>query len=416
VAFHRAGADGIFRSITEATFQVENVGSSHITATYRDNGKYQVGITDIIGVPVYTTGGLDIEAVSPVGSRVPVVASGRLWIASSTGIQFSKNFVPGTATEDRIVPEFNEGFQFVTPSGEEPTGMAPMDGKMIAFTAGEIWAVAGRGPDKGGAGNDHSLMTKVSSDVGCNNPHSVVVGPFGVMFQSASGIHTLSRGMEVNYSGRSIEESFAGMTVTSAVLVPGEQQVRFTSIDSQDNSFCFVFDYTMEAWFVWTLSELGKVVSACMHAGSYYCLQDTGQVWKENYLSGYDNSVFFGQSVQTAWVQTAGQHGWQSLRHVILAADKMDATGLSISVDYDFGTKSEARAWTDAELLTFDNSAMVNPKLHTQFKKCHAFRITVTEAFDAATVAARGMRMFGIVVDVAQKKGTFKAGQAHGGS
>ncbi len=415
---YRQGSDGVSRRINEPTIHIENIDTASGTASFNDEGKFYTG--SVLGAPLYTTDGAEIEAVSPEGARIVKVSNGRLWFGDMyrrERVQFSKRFAPVTATEDAKAPETNEAFGFVLPSGLEITAMETMDGKSFIFSKTEINVVAGSGPDAGGGSDDHSNIRTVAADVGAAFPH-VTKTPFGIMFVAQSGIHLLDRSHSVVYKGESVQDKLNSYpTVTSAVLVESEKQVRFTCENASNESVCLVYDYRMDAWSVWDLINLGDVVGACMHNNVYHILSSDGSVWKENYATGYDNAVtFFGMVVKMPWVQYAGQHGWQSIKYAAFLAEKKDATKFQVEIAHDFKSSvSETVSWDNATMNTFDSitSNVINPKFHPATKKCHSYQIVIKELEDAATVTGRGFRLLGVRFEIAKLRGVYKPGESH---
>ena len=105
-----------------------------------------------------------------------------------------------------------------------------MDEKLVIFKESAIFYLSGDGPNNLGQQDTFIKPELVSSDIGCININSVVLTPDGLMFKSKKGIYLLSRSMQLAYIGANVE-AFNDLKVSSAIVVPEENQVRFTTLD-----------------------------------------------------------------------------------------------------------------------------------------------------------------------------------------
>lgn len=150
---------------------------------------------------------------------------------------------------------FNAAFTIIVPDfGGSITGLAIMNDALVVLKERAIYRVRGAGPNNtlsdGGSFFDPEL---VSNEVGLVGQRSIVVAPFGVMFQSPRGIYLLTSGYQLEYVGASLEGLTGSQAVSTtnaingAVLLTLDQQVRFTS-----DSITWVFDYYHKIWTVYT--------------------------------------------------------------------------------------------------------------------------------------------------------------------
>ena len=105
-----------------------------------------------------------------------------------------------------------------------------MDEKLVIFEDDRIFYLTGSGPNATGQQNNFSDPQLVTSDVGCSNTRSIVQTPKGLMFMSNKGIYLLDRGLSTHYIGAPVE-AYNSLTITSAILIQDENQVRFTASD-----------------------------------------------------------------------------------------------------------------------------------------------------------------------------------------
>ena len=407
VILYRAGSDNIAKRITAPTRVVHNVDTGHYTGVITDLGQTQ-------GPTLYTDGGSEIEAVMPEGARIPVVVNDRLWLGDlyrRTRVQYSKPVVPGSATETALAPEFNEGFGMLTPSGDEVTGMAELDDKLLAFTARAVYVLSGSGPDDGGAGSDFSDLTIVSADAGCIEARSVVSYPEGVFFQSKRGIYQLSRGLQVQYIGAPVEDTLAAFpTITSAVVVPKETEVRFTATNAAGtDGRVIVYNYDEKKWAVWQLTGPGggdvALVGACVHKDVYHAVTSGGIVWQEQAASWLDDGTqYVPLRVESSWLQGGRQSGWQRIKNVIALCDEKDAHNLTLEVRNNFEDgSSQVATWSAADIAALSVEQL---RLRVRRQKCTAIKAILYDS-DAgpATTTGEGYTVAGLVMEIGIKKG-----------
>jgi hypothetical protein len=136
--------------------------------------------------------------------------------------------------------------------GGAVTALAVSQETLVAFCERAIYRVRGTGPDNTGQNGTYFDPELVTAEVGCLGQRSVVVAPFGTMFQSERGFQLLDPGVTtVEYIGAPLEgltgsdnPSSPGVTVTGAVLLPMEQHVRFAG-----GGGMWVYDYWHKQWF-----------------------------------------------------------------------------------------------------------------------------------------------------------------------
>ncbi len=153
-----------------------------------------------------------------------VASSTRLWGigADSPGTVFySKLF------EEFIAPEFSS--VLVMPLGDERTltAIGKLDDKIVVFERDEIHIIYGQGPDNTGQGQDFAINS-ITTDVGCEDPDSVVETPVGLMFyHKPRGFYMLTRNLEVKFIGGGVEDLSRALDIVDATLDPSESEVRF---------------------------------------------------------------------------------------------------------------------------------------------------------------------------------------------
>jgi len=413
---YRSDADGNYVRVSDPIRAIPNTGSAWYCDVYRDLG------TGDDGEVVYTQSGAEVGAIAPEGARIAMVDGRRVWLGGfyrRDRVQYSKQANPGTANEDAIAPEFNEAFSFILPSGKRCTGLARLDSKVVAFTADEVYIIAGRGPDDGGRNNDFSGLTTISSAAGCMEPRSVVTFAGGVLFQSKAGIYLLSRDLRLSFIGDAVSDELTSYpTITSAVAVPKRTQVRFTCLNAAaDGSIVLVYDYGAKAWTQWEPKDSGgselALVGGCIHNDVYYVLEADGTVWKEDSSTYYDDATQFApMEVELSWLQAARQSGWQRVRELAALCARKDPHDLKISIYQDFETSpSQTYTWTEAIIATMAQPAVrLQPVMRVQRQKCTAIRARIEDIESGSTSTGQGYDLVGFMLEVQEKRGAVKAG------
>lgn len=406
---------GVFKRVTEPKRYEPNINTSNVMEGLEDYGQD-------LAESIYTTGGAEIEAVCPEGARFVAVAAGRLWLGDSwrrDRVSYSKPIAPGSAAEQAIAPEFNEGFTYLLDSGQSVTAMASLDDKLIVFTASRIYMITGDGPDNGGRNNTFSGLTLINGDSGCIDARSIASTPEGIFYQSDAGIMLLGRGLDVRYVGGPVEDELNDYPyVSSAVVVPDQTQVRFT-VEDQDpdarQGCVLVFDYTMGVWCKWEVysaaSTLVAPVSACLHDGTYYIMDEDSQVWRYSTTTYADNStVYVPMTVETGWLQLAEQAGWKRVRRVDVMARKQNSHQLKVELFTDFNsTATTSHTFTNAAITAMpDESNVLLAAITPVVQKCSAIKVRVSCLDEGSTPNSAGYSLAGFTLEYGIKRGKMR--------
>jgi hypothetical protein len=273
---------------------------------------------------LYTTGGT-LDNFTVPSCDVVRVYKNRLFVAGlerESDVLFSKAHV----TDEGVA--FSDLFNLqVGNQGGAVTALAVLDEKLVLFKETSIYILTGDGPTDTGAQNDFLVPQQIASDVGCTEPESIVETPNGVMFKSAKGIYILSRSLQVEYVGAKVEE-FNALNVSGAVVVPDQNQVRFTTTQGRS----LVYDYFFQVWTTFTNQE---AVSAVGWQNDFVFLKSNGEAWQES--SSYnDAGSVIRTRIATQWFQTGGLQGFQRCYMGVLIGEYVGEHRLRVRVAYDF--------------------------------------------------------------------------------
>ncbi len=290
-------------------------------------------------------------------------------------------------------PGFNEALTLSF--SEEKTALASLNAVLVVLGEDGIDVVHGEGPDDTGAGT--WTVQRVQTDVGCVNPRSVVTTPMGVLFQSRRGIELLSSGLEVSWVGHSVDDTLAAYpTITSAVLVAAEEEVRFTCNEADgSNGIVLVWDYGYKIWFVRRYKDVADTatvdvafVDAALIDGVYTMLTAGGQVYRETTAHKLDNGTgYVEMDIILANISAQpGRSGWANanlgfsrVKDITLLGTSVTNHDLKVSVAHDY---SASYAYTKT-FIAGSAATTVGPKelcrTSPATQKCQAIKIRIQD-------------------------------------
>ncbi len=365
---------------------------------------------------VYTAGDIKDDAQPPAPYTMMLHKS-RLWVidGSRREVWFSKSFQDDIG----VAPGFSPDFRLVF--DEDLTALGGIDDKHIFFSLYGIWALSGDGPAPNGANNDFGTPVRLQTDVGCKTARSVVSVPDGLMFEAARGIYLLTRGLELVWIGRPIQDLLQTYTeCTSAVLVPDHNQVRFSFNNADgDEGVVVVYDYVEKAWthfeYADGVTARTPIADACLHNNAYTFVVPAGRVYREataHSLDGGAAGSWVSMAIETAWWHAEGPLAYQSVRNFRLDGISVSNHDLSVSIGFDGSTSYQEgpRTWLAGTPVT-----AVGPIEHGNVsigtrRKCRSIRFKIEDAtptnpgtYPVGTGEGAILDMMGI--EVGRKKG-----------
>lgn len=294
------------------------------TGTFIDTGSVLSAANLAVQEVLYTTGGV-IENTAPPASKCLTSYRGRLFLGGledRNSMAYSKPHVygEGLAFSDFFVQRCDS-------RGGDIRSLAAMDDKLVIFKKDVIFTMVGDGPVDTGVNNDYADPQLVATDVGCSTPNSIVLMPNGLMFKSDKGIYLLDRSLSTSYIGAAVER-FNDLTITSAVVMEDQNEVRFTTSDG----VCLVYNYFYNLWSWFTNYE---AVSAVGSSSGYYHLKSDGTLRIED-TSYNDAGSTYKMSIETGWISFAGVQGYQRIYDIYGLGDFISDHYTRIKLAYDF--------------------------------------------------------------------------------
>jgi len=413
VELYRTEANGtIFYKVSETTIPTENDTTVDFV-TIEDTITDQELISREI---LYTTGGV-LENIAAPSSSIITSFADRVFIAGLEDehrIQYSKQ-----RFEDQPI-EFSDVLTIQLNSrGGAITALSSMDEKLVIFKEQSIFYMSGDGPNNLGQQDSFIKPELVSSDIGCINIDSVVLTPDGLMFQSSKGIYLLSRNLQVSYIGDEVE-GFNELTITSAITVPEENQVRFTTINGE----ALVYNYYFRKWAAYTNHEALNAINVNF---TYFYLRSDGILYQENENSFTDNGSSVNIVIESGWISFAGVQAFQRVYKLLLLGEYRSPHKLRVRIAYDFNEAFTQEVIIDTQDFTDDtrygqNSPYGNPETTTYGgdgnvhqmridlarQKCQSIKIRIEEIQSDLENLGEGLSISNIMFEVGTKQGTNK--------
>jgi len=320
----------VYRTITTGTLFYK------IGAVSNDTSADSVSFTDAGAIndtnlvakeSLYTNGGI-VDNIPPPATSVMGVFNNRLFAVSSENpklLYYSKK------RQAKSPVEFSDVFRIVMNKAERVTGLMEMDEKLVIFEPQRIFYITGTGPTDAGLQNSFSEPQLVTGDVGCAGVDSLILTPLGIMFKSQKGIYLLDRKMETVYIGAGVE-LYNDETITSAVMVQDQSQVRFTTQAGP----ALVYDFYYGKWSTFTNhSAKGAVIWNATDKYTYLRTSG-GLVYEESDTLYQDVDMAVVLKLTTAWIKTSAVQGLQRVRRALVLGDYKSNHILETRIAYNF--------------------------------------------------------------------------------
>lgn len=381
VRFYRTLANGsTYRrlpggAICELAFA--GVGATAYTDSYTD--------ADIDeNASIYTDGGVLPNDLAP-SCRFLCKAEDRVWFGGlwdNTIVQCSKTIVPDEPIQ--CTDHDSHKVQLLS----DCTGLAYMDGTIIAFCVNAIYCITGDGPNDQGVGAFPSARL-MSKDVGCIDYKSILETNIGVFFQSALGLYVIPRGLgQPQYIGaavRSQVETTPQCISATVTLTNRNHLARWLmgEAGAQVGTTVLTFDLNASQWFVDTLAvSMAEIGYSNDESGAVFLRNSldsttvTYPVWIESttYTDDENNGQYDAARLQTNWIYPFGLGGWGNINKIIVAFEQTAATSsvtVSVNVD-DYATQSATWAISAGTGVLYRMIEIIN-------RKGTAVQVTITD-------------------------------------
>lgn len=365
---------------------------------------------------LYITGGVVENIAAPPHDISTIYRNREIVVPSENPLTwwYSQQVIPGSPVE------FSDSFvNNIDQRGGDITAVGVLDEKLIFFKDTHIFYTVGDGPAPNGTNNDFLTPQLISTETGSNNQKSIIMMPFGLMFQSPKGIYLLARNLETLYIGAEVE-AFNSATVTSAKLMETVNQVRFTL----DTGVALVYDYEFKQWSVFTNHA---AVDSCIFENKFTYLQSNGIVMQETPNIYTDNGNFIKLKLVTSWLSFAQLQGFQRVYKALILGDYISPHRLHVQVSHDFNPNFTQEDYIDAGTIlaqdTYGSDAYYGAdyvygsptgypryqwRINFERQKCETIQLLI-EDMQSINIG-QGLSLSAIAFEVGAKKGLDKLG------
>lgn len=380
-----------------------------------------------LGQPLYTgltaNGQAEMSNAQPPSFIATAAHGNRLFgiAPDKKTVWFSDQFQEGEQ------PRFHLELLLQVDDAEGIEALASLDGRLFAFSPSCIYVLDGLGPSRAypGSDSDYRGFQRVASDVGCDQPQSILSCHLGILFRnSRRGLFLLDRKLNVQEVGAEVQTYLETYDVTTAtVLNPRAPLVHFFCLDSDGSEGrTLVFDYRHNAWSVdsYTCRTANAPIrSALSHGGELY-FESGGYVYKEDRTTHLDDATTWVQLyARLAWIKAAGLQGHQSIFSVRVAWERNTAHDFYVLADHNYDNNStqtsevldiETVGSESAGVSSWTNLPIAQFSFRPTIMEDEAIGLTfydTTPTGGGAIGTGKGPTLFAWTVDVAAKAQPF---------
>jgi len=293
---------------------------------------------------LYTSGGV-LDNTSAPACDLVISHTNRVWIAGlddGNRLQYSKIVRKGEGVA------FNEDLSIsLDPIGGDIVQLASMDGNLIILKRDNIYVLAGDGPSDTGAQASFTEPQLVSTDVGCVDSNSVVLGPKGLIFKSSKGIYQLDTSLGVEYIGAPVED-YNQYSITTSQLIDDLNEIRFGCSDGT----VLVYNYFFNQW---STFKGQNQLDSITWQGDYLYVSSDDSVYIENRESFKDNGAFVESIIKTGWIRVGDIQDFQRVKRVSLIGNWKSKHSLQVRIYTDYRPEI-----TDERIFTVDDILSIN--------------------------------------------------------
>lgn len=399
--------DDNIKRITYKLFMTEASGTVfYLVYTSTDDNSVLAGVIEISALPdttseiLYTQGGvLESQILPPI--TYAHNAKSRIFAINGEDrneILFSNKIISGE------LPSFN-GLLALRQDSENSArndffiGISSMDDKVIVFKRSNLFYFYGDGPNELGTGGAFTELFKISTDVGCSEPKSIVQTPLGVMFKSLKGYYLLGRDLSIIRIGEPID-AYQSLACNNATLLEKKNEVRFLT-----DSLTICYNYEQGKW---SIIKYGGI-DATIYNDDYYILQR----WSPNALFKLSSSSFLDDlgnpltmRIVTPWYKVSQIQDFGRFYHAYILGRMKSLHDLIVKVYYDYDDST-----SDTFTITpeFDDP-QYQYRVNIPQQKCESIKFEIYDTNQQGT--NESMELIDLTFTVGLKKGTYKINAA----
>lgn len=330
----------------------------------------------------------ELPATPPPPPAWSTVTDNRMWLISGNNVWASK------PKQEGLSYEFNPTLKYELP--EQLVSIARLDNKVVVFGKRSAFVFAGAGPDRNGNGVFSRYQLDLGSEV--QGPATIET-PQGILYQTASGLHFLGRGLEAKYVGSAVVDSM-GPILGGAFMV-AKQRIEVATTDKVIH-----WDTVSNQWTKTT--EAG--VSYVAPKGDELLIVKSGALLETNQsdrgILDFETTPF----VETSWFKLNGLSGYGRLYHVYLYLEHQTSSNLDIRLYYDenpnlYTTYSFTPAQLSSLAATRGGPLRLRLGPESGRGRCSSFKLRISSLGDNNDFAPK---LIGLGVDVGVMDGGYR--------
>ncbi len=344
--------------------------------------------------PIYTQSG-ELENDSLPPSKYLLAAKDRIFSICAddeNGIYYSKVYLPDTSINfSAFLYKRVEAENGIL--SEDFKSLSVLDEKIIMFKENSIYAFQGDGPTNSGTNDSFSIPYKVTAEVGCSEPKSLVSTPLGLMFKTYKGIYLLDRGLNISYIGQDVE-AYNSSTVVSSILHQNKNVVIFMFASTH----AIAFDYQNAKWSTY-LGYNGSDLA--IYRNVLYTLKNY-LVYSQSSTDFRVNSLNNPMKVITPWLKVSGIENFGRVYRAMILGKFKSAHSLIVKTYYDYD-ETLFETFTINPLVTDD---IYQYQINLSKQKCQSLKF---EIYDSSTAGSyEGLELSDMSLIIGKKKGLNK--------
>lgn len=297
--FRRISDGAVFEDATANGYILNDQTVASVTFTDELSDSSSVGEID------YLTDG-EVENIAPSACKLAVVSNGRAFLS---GFSHDGDLIWfGKIRESETALAFSSANTIFVEAGDGPiTALGSLGDALIVFRRRQIYVIGGEGPNDVGTGGAFLDARLIKEGVGCSNPASVGMSPVGLFFQAGDGmVYLLGTDMSVSPIGADVYALTRDATITSAVAVEEEREVRFTFWPATGESGTDVLVWHQDIG--WSTRTYPGAFGACSWQGTWVAIaNEGGDIYREVRDQNYGNAsdLSFVMAYESAWLRTS---------------------------------------------------------------------------------------------------------------
>jgi hypothetical protein len=211
----------LFRS--EGSGAYYNVGSGSVTSgttsvLIRDSivsSSLSAGLSPYYSVASVGSGG-PLPRQRPASLRYMTIHRGRIFGVDEDGdIRFTNQYIKGEAVW------WSDAFTLSVPSGEFPTGLASVDGRLLVFTKYSTYVIDGDGPPESGGNGTEFSAPVLMARIGCIDGRSIAHTPEGAVFRSSRGLEMVDASCKPRMISDDCQDTLSNYPYTTGAVYSG---------------------------------------------------------------------------------------------------------------------------------------------------------------------------------------------------